>query len=705
MQKKSKVLFLVLAIVLLVSMLFPAAIFGSENNDSVDRIYGNDRYETATNVAKTGWPNGAETVVLAPGMDANLVDALTAAPLAHANDAPILLTEMKALPQATKDFIQLKTETVYVVSGAIDTSVISELEAMEIEVIDLGGNDRFITATNIAQEIENVTGVFVTTAFNNADALSVAAIAATKGMPILLAQTDILPVTETAYLEEIKDDLTQSYVIGGAGVVADSVQEAIPGEATRISGMDRFATNQEVLEYFYAEVENFDNVFVANGTNRHLVDALVASSLAASMNSPVVLVNKDFSQDVKNYVESKLASTSRIIALGGDALVFSKVLTSNYVRPEDAGVTQVSGVNGYSVGFNLPGGTEKIALVEVSLYKDDTLLARNTSKNKLFTLSGPQFSTPFNINGNFAGDDYWDYSDYAGSVYDVPNKAEITVYLFNGEVYSVVNDNITGDPETLFTEDEKHIIVEDLGPMQSSGVNGYTTGFSLAEGKNASDMTAIEVSLYDAEDNLLAMNTATHMLLRTTYNQISSPFNIDGSFAGDIYWNYGEWNGTVADVPAKAVISVTYEDTGRTFTVENSNLTGDPSKLASSEISTDLATEVMVNEEIEYTVTTVANRYAAEVVRVKATLLEGDAEGFELQYEEDGNFHALTFDDDGIVWYGPESGFPLGDVTSNFKVLYTEEGTYEYKLDVVRLSDDKVLATATNQVVASMVDQ
>lgn len=702
MQKKSNVFSLVLATLLLISMLFPAAIFGLETNEA-DRIYGVDRYQTATNVAKTGWPNGAEVVVLAPGMDANLVDALTAAPLAHANDAPILLTAKNALPQATKDFIQLKTETVYVVSGAIDTSVISELEAMEIEVVKLGGNDRFSTATNIAQEIENVTGVFVTTAYNNADALSVAAIAASKGMPILLAQLDELPAVEAAYLEEIEDVLIQSYVIGGDAIVTDTVKDAIPGEVTRLSGNDRFATNLEVLEYFYAEVESFEKVFVANGTDSHLVDALVASSLAASTNSPVVLVNQNFSQEVKSFVEGKLAANSKIVALGGEALVSSNVLTPNYVGAEDFGVMQFSEVNGYSVGFNLPVGTDKIASVEVSLYKDSTLLATNISNNKLFTLSGPQFSTPFNINGNYAGDAYWEYSDWAGSVYDVPNKAEITVNLFNGKVYSVVNSNLTGDPESLLTEDEKHIKVEDFGVMQSSGVNGYTAGFSLAEGKDASDMVSIQVSLYDTENNLLAMNTATHMLLRTTFNQMSSPFNIDGNFAGDIYWNYGAWNGTVGDVPAKAVISVTYEDTGRTFILENNHLTGDPTKLGSSELSTDLATEVMVNEEIDYSVSTVANRYAGEIVRVKATLVEGDAEGFELQYEQDGTFYALAFND-GIAWYGPESGFPLGDITSDFKILYTVEGTYEYKLDVIRLSDDKVLATTTTQVTAAMVD-
>lgn len=698
MQKNSKVFSLLLVTVLLLSIVFPVSVFGLENNNSVDRIYGADRYETALNVAQYAWSAGADTIVLAPGSAANLVDALTAAPLAQSKDAPILLTENSKLNSAVKEYLELKTETAYVVSGAIGSSVIDELEAMDIEVKELGGKDRYTTATNIAREIEDVTGVFVTTAKSNADALSIASIAAAKGMPILLTNLNSIPAVEAAYLEEIKDGLTQSYVIGGTAVVSDTVKDAVPGEVTRVSGSNRFETNLEVLNAFYAEVTSFETVFVANGTDRHLVDALVASTLAASTNSPIVLVDKNFDAQAKAYVDGNLSTTGNVIALGGETAVSSDVLTSNIVRTQDLSVMQLSGVNGYNVGFNLVGDTDKVAAVEVSLYdKDNTILAKNVSNNKLFSLSGTQFSSPFNINGDFNGDAYWTYGEWTGTIYQVPAKAVISVTLMDGSNYTVVNSNLTGDPQSLLTEDEKHVQAEDFGIMQLSEVNGYSVGFSLIDGKEACDLSSIEVSLYDQDGKLLAKNTATNKILRSTLTQLSSPFNIDGTFQDDGYWSYGDYNGTVADVPAKAVIKVTYESTGISYTVENSNLTGDASKLGPAEIVSDLAAEAMVNTDIIFGVETVANRYASEVVRVKASLIEGAAEDFELMYQEGDAFHALSFTD-GVTWYGPEAGFPLSDLTSGFKVNFKEAGTYGYKLEVIRLSDSKVLASAISNV-------
>ena len=60
--------------------------------------------------------------------------------------------------------------------------------------------------------------------------------------------------------------------------------EDIPG-ATRLFGADRFATNQAVVS---ALTYKYDHVYVANGTDAHLVDSLVASSLAAKSDSPIV---------------------------------------------------------------------------------------------------------------------------------------------------------------------------------------------------------------------------------------------------------------------------------------------------------------------------------------------------------------------------------------------------------------------------------
>lgn len=701
MQKKTRVVSFFLVTALLLGIMFPAAVFGSDNTDSSDRIYGADRYETALNVAKSAWATGSETVILAPGTDANLVDALTAAPLAKAKNAPILLTRPGELNASVEKYLELKTKTVYVVSGAISKDVLDDLKELEVEVINLGGINRFVTATNIAEEMDNVSGVFVTTANSNVDALSIASIAAAKGMPILLSNTNGLPAEEAAYLDGIKEDLKQSYVIGGEALISKEVKEAVPGKTDRIFGNDRYKTNLEVLKTFFADVNTFEKVYIANGMNNHLVDALVASTLAASTNSPIVLVNKEFDTDMRNHVEGKLSANSKIIALGGETVVSPAVQTANIVRTQDFGVMTFSGVNGYSVGFQLLGGKDyvasNVAAVEVSLYdQNNKILAKNVSKHKLFTFNGPDFSSPFNINGTFSDDPYWTLGEYAGTVYDIPAKAVISVTMVNGKTFTVENAKLTGDVKTLLTEDEKHVQAQDFGVMQLSGVNGYTVGFGLLNGKDASDLSAVEVSLYDKDNKLLAKNTATHLLLRLTAGNLSSPFNIDGTFQNDGYWNYGKWNGTLTSIPAKAVIKVTFED-GKTYTVENTKLTGDPSKLGTAVISSNLAAEVTAGSDINLGVTTIANRNVAETVRVKVTVTEGKAEDFTLMYQEGTEFRPLTFVN-GVTWYGPEAGFPLGDLTSNFKINFKEAGTYSFKLEVIKVSDNKVLGAADKTV-------
>lgn len=93
------------------------------------RFAGKDRYETAVKVAK-GIKDIAkidvDTVVIASGE--NYPDALTAAPLAGANFAPILLTKKDVIPQSTMDYIK-ETKTikrVIIVGGK--TSVSEEIE-------------------------------------------------------------------------------------------------------------------------------------------------------------------------------------------------------------------------------------------------------------------------------------------------------------------------------------------------------------------------------------------------------------------------------------------------------------------------------------------------------------------------------------------------------------------------------------------------
>ena len=124
----------------------------------ITRISGDDRYETAVEVAKTQYPGTVSSLVLATGMD--FPDALCGAPLAYEVDGPILLTRPDSLPACVSDFILDKGVTrVWVLGGeaAISPDVIAELTSLgilEVDITRLGGADRYETAYLIAMELD-----------------------------------------------------------------------------------------------------------------------------------------------------------------------------------------------------------------------------------------------------------------------------------------------------------------------------------------------------------------------------------------------------------------------------------------------------------------------------------------------------------------------------------------------------------------------
>ena len=274
------------------------------------RLFGSDRVGTAVAVANAGWTT-ADTAILAPSADANLVDALAAAPLAG-KTTPILLTENDSLNVVTANELgKLGVTKVYVV-GAINQPVIDQLTAMGITPTVLKGADRTETAAAISSKLTNPAGSFVVGYDALADALSVASYAAANNYSILVANPDgTLPESEATYKG------AEVNIIGGPTLVKD-----IEG-AKRYYGADRFATNQAVLNAF---TYKYDNVYVANGTNAHLVDSLVASSLAAKSGAPIVLAD-DNSVTAAAEVFGKLATNAVVTALGGKTVVTDEITT------------------------------------------------------------------------------------------------------------------------------------------------------------------------------------------------------------------------------------------------------------------------------------------------------------------------------------------------------------------------------------------
>lgn len=84
-------------------------------------------------------------------------DALSGSTLAAAFDAPILLTDNKALsPETETEITRLHPSTIYILggSGAVSDAIETSLEA-NYQVIRLAGSSRYDTAASIAYYLKD----------------------------------------------------------------------------------------------------------------------------------------------------------------------------------------------------------------------------------------------------------------------------------------------------------------------------------------------------------------------------------------------------------------------------------------------------------------------------------------------------------------------------------------------------------------------
>ena len=303
--------------------------------NTLTRLGGYDRYGTAVQIADHGWQS-ASIAVLVPSGDQNMVDALASSSLAKAVDGPILLADKDSVPTSTMtELKKLGVIKVYLVSGTevISAKVVSDLSAVGIQAVRIGGYDRYETAVNIAKEIQKIkpfNEIVVTNGYANVDAISIAPIAATKGIPVLLIDKDSVPTVVSDFIKS--SGISKTYVIGGTAVVSDTVKEALPN-AMRLGGYDRFDTNTEVLKQF----ENFvigGTMFFANGSDLSLIDSLTGAPMAAKLGGAIVLSNKEAVPDsTKGFIQINIALKNPGI-LGGTAVISDSAIQSlGYIQP------------------------------------------------------------------------------------------------------------------------------------------------------------------------------------------------------------------------------------------------------------------------------------------------------------------------------------------------------------------------------------
>lgn len=277
------------------------------------RLEGASRFETAVAISEERFAK-ADVVLLANGETE--IDALSAAPLAQAKNAPLLLTTKSGLPKAVAgELKRLQPKEVWIIGGenSIENSTFNALKSQGYKVKRIEGKNRYETSAVIAKELvganHGYTHAFLANGLSAVDALSIGAVAAAAKQPILLTDGKTL---DPAVKESMKP-LKSLTIAGGSASVSYTLGESLVANkisVDRLQGPDRYATSLAIAKK-YGGASNS----VAMATGRVLADGLAGAGLAADYNAPLLLVGEGLSSDAETWLKNGRVDT--LFALGG----------------------------------------------------------------------------------------------------------------------------------------------------------------------------------------------------------------------------------------------------------------------------------------------------------------------------------------------------------------------------------------------------
>lgn len=280
------------------------------------KLVGDTRYSTAIKISQNGWDSADNVVIV---NSSAMADALSATPFARAKNAPLLLTQSESLNEKTqKELKRLKAKNVYIVGGTavVSDNVVSNLKSLGLKVERISGDSRYNTSFEVAKRLGNISQVAVVNGESGIpDAISIAPVAASNNMPIILSS----PVDGTKVFDDYikRNNIKKSYVIGGNEAVSNDILNKLPN-AKRLGGSDRNETNAAIINEFYKN-DDINSIYVAkDGMKREdeLIDALSIGVLASRHSSPVLIVGNVLNDKQKQTISHK--RPKNIVQVGGD---------------------------------------------------------------------------------------------------------------------------------------------------------------------------------------------------------------------------------------------------------------------------------------------------------------------------------------------------------------------------------------------------
>ena len=289
---------------------------------AADRISGDDRFETAVEVAdqlkKELGVTKFNAIVVAYSDELvaysdEFADALSASAFAQENEAPVLVVNENS-EEYVKEYIEqnlVKGGKVYIMGGNAVVTERFENSLSEFNVSRLGGDDRYET---------NLT-IIMASGLDYADALS----ASSTGLPVMIVG-EKLTDSQSAYLKTLGGDDTY-YIAGGTSAVISEVEKQLKdlnlGTINRLAGDDRYETSVLIAETFYSSTTL---AYLASGDD--FPDGLTGGVLAGlsrdGKGAPLLLVNEHNTSLAASYIED--AGVRTVKAIGGTAAITDETL-------------------------------------------------------------------------------------------------------------------------------------------------------------------------------------------------------------------------------------------------------------------------------------------------------------------------------------------------------------------------------------------
>jgi len=426
--------------------------------------------------------------------------------------------------------------------------------------------------------------------------------------------------------------------------------------AARLAGSNRYETAIAISKEGW---ETSDYVVLARGDS--FADALTAGPLAGKFDAPILLTTTgSLSEGVLGEIQRLEAK--HIYLIGGESAISSKIekeLKDLKVGEESVTVERISGKDRYETSVLIAeeiGASAQIALATGDNYPDALSIAPIAAAKDMPILLTQKAALPKSV------------AEYIEKNKDAIEKT----YIIGGKgVIDTAVESLAVSPERL------------------AGADRYETNVAI--------MAAFADEL-NFEKVYVAVGAGKTS--RTGYADALSGSALAGKLNAPIVLVYNT-------IPAETLgfLALATPSNAKVIGLGGSSVVSDKVLDTAAEaitvpvISSNLGTTAKRGTVKEYQVGTRAKGAQGEMVRVKVTVLSGkDVAAIEYKEINDGKYYPLPFNDEGIAWYGPSAGFPLSDATSDFRATFNKVGKIEYKLEVVKVSDNTVLASYASSI-------